>query len=78
MARRQRVPWTSRAARTADSRAPSIQAGLTEVWQLAKCSGPSEGAHVEQELGVLAGQQDGRLAVGVRVALPALGAAHGP
>lgn len=34
--------WTFRAERTADSRAPSIQAGLIEVWSPAKCSGPSE------------------------------------
>lgn len=34
--------WTFRAERTADSRAPSIQAGLIEVWSPAKCRGPSE------------------------------------
>lgn len=34
--------WTFNAVRTADSRAPSIQAGLMDVWSPAKCSGPSD------------------------------------
>ncbi|SCK30508.1 hypothetical protein YWIDRAFT_05648 [Streptomyces sp. SceaMP-e96] len=37
-----RPVWTFNAVRTADSRAPSIQAGLMDVWSPAKCSGPSD------------------------------------